>query len=148
MIFTFEDACRLAARAHEGQEDKAGAPYILHPLAVAHALAEHGEQARIAGVLHDVIEDTPITADDLIAAGVEPSTVDAILAVTRRDGEEYTDFVRRAAAHPLGRLVKRADVLHNSNPERLALLEPKQAASLAGKYAKVLAILDDSREEK
>lgn len=148
MTFTFEDACRLAAKAHECQVDKAGAPYILHPLAVAQALTEHGEQAQIAGVLHDVIEDTGITADDLLAAGVEPSTVDAILAVTRRQGEEYADFVRRAAAHPLGRLVKRADVLHNSSPERLALLEPTQAASLASKYAKVLAILDDAQEEK
>lgn len=142
MTFTLDDAYKLAKRAHAGQVDKAGKPYILHPLAVSQALAEHGEQAQIAGMLHDVIEDTPLTAEDLLAAGVEPLTVDAVLAVTRQEGEVYADFIRRAAAHPLGRLVKRADIGHNSDPARLAALEPKKAASLARRYEKALAILD------
>lgn len=144
MSFTLDDAYQLAKRAHHGQTDKAGKPYILHPLAVAEALAEHGEQAQIAGMLHDVIEDTPVTADQLLAAGVEPGTVEAILAVTRREGEVYADFVRRAGRHPLGRLVKRADIAHNSDPGRLAALEPRQAASLAWRYEKALAILDEA----
>ncbi|GAA5055001.1 (p)ppGpp synthase/HD superfamily hydrolase [Thermocatellispora tengchongensis] len=142
MTFTLADAYRLAERAHAGQTDKAGRPYVLHPLAVAESLAEHGEQAQIAGMLHDVIEDTPVTADDLLAAGVEPDTVEAVLAVTRREGETYADFVRRAASHPIGRLVKRADIAHNTDPERLAALDPRQAASLTRKYAQALAILD------
>jgi hypothetical protein len=141
---TLDDAYQIAKRAHEGQVDKAGKPYILHPLAVAQSLAGHGEQAQIAGMLHDVIEDTDVTADDLLAAGVEPYTVEAILAVSRRDGEVYADFVRRAASHPLGRLVKRADIGHNASPERLAALEPKQAESLARRYRKALAILDET----
>jgi hypothetical protein len=141
---TLDDAYQIAKRAHEGQTDKAGQPYILHPLAVSQSLAEHGEQAQIAGMLHDVIEDTDVTADDLLTAGVEPYTVEAVLAVSRRDGEVYADFVRRAASHPLGRLVKRADIGHNANPERLAALEPKQAESLARRYRKALAILDET----
>ncbi|KAB8186902.1 HD domain-containing protein [Nonomuraea phyllanthi] len=144
MTFTFEDAYRLAEKAHHGQTDKAGVPYIHHPLAVADALTEHGEQARIAGILHDVIEDTDVTAEDLLAAGVEADTVDAILSVTRREGEAYADFIRRAAAHPMGRLVKRADIGHNSAPDRLATLEPRQAASLARRYRQALAILDEA----
>lgn len=148
VTFTLDDAYDLAKRAHADQVDKAGKPYILHPVAVAQALADHGEQAQIAGMLHDVIEDTPLTAEDLLAAGVEPATVEAILAVTRQEGEVYADFIRRAGAHPMGRVVKRADIGHNSDPDRLASLEPGKGASLARRYEKALAILDSTEEER
>lgn len=148
MTFTLDDAHRLADRAHEGQTDKAGLAYIHHPAAVSRALEPHGLQAQIAGMLHDVVEDTALTPEDLLEAGVEPYTVEAIMAVTRNEGETYDDFVRRAAAHPLGRLVKRADIGHNTAEERLTVLDPEKAASLRRKYENALRILDESESER
>jgi (p)ppGpp synthase/HD superfamily hydrolase len=142
---TVADADALAERAHHGQEDKAGRPYIEHPRAVAAALAEHGDHAVMAGLLHDVVEDTDVTLDDLRAAGYPAEVVDAVDAVTRRPGETYMQFVARAADHPLGRLVKLADNAHNSSPERLAALPPEQATGMARRYARARAILTAAR---
>lgn len=140
---TVADADALAAHAHHGQTDKAGRPYIEHPRAVAAILAQqgHGDHAVIAGLLHDVVEDTPVTLDDLRAAGYPPEVVDAVDAVSRREGETYMDMIRRAAAHPLGRLVKLADNSHNSSEERLAHLDPENAEFLRRRYAKARAVL-------
>jgi (p)ppGpp synthase/HD superfamily hydrolase len=131
----------VATHAHRDQVDKAGNPYIGHPRAVAEALRPHGTLAVQAGWLHDVIEDTDVTRDDLLKAGFHPNVVAAVVSVTRVEGETYMDFVRRAAQHPLGRLVKLADVNHNSSPERLANLDPETAAGLARRYARAHAIL-------
>lgn len=138
-----EEARALARQAHQGQVDKAGRPYHEHVEAVADLLAEHGPDAQIAGLLHDVIEDTGLTADDLRAAGVSKHVVDAVLSVTRRKGETYMDMIRRAAAHPLGRLVKLADNAHNSSPERLAVLGDEEAAFLAKRYTRARKALSD-----
>jgi (p)ppGpp synthase/HD superfamily hydrolase len=140
---TVADADALAEHAHHGQPDKAGKPYIDHPRAVAAILAAqgHGEHAVIAGLLHDVVEDTDITLDDLRAAGYPAEVVDAVDAVTRRPGETYMDMIRRAAAHPLGRLVKLADNAHNSDPVRLAVLDPEVAEFQRRRYAKARAVL-------
>ncbi|MFI7073496.1 HD domain-containing protein [Micromonospora sediminicola] len=140
---TVADADALAAAAHHGQTDKAGRPYIEHPRAVAAILAEqgHGDHAVMAGLLHDVVEDTPISLDDLRAAGFPEAVVSAVDAVSRRDGETYMDMIRRAAADPLGRLVKLADNAHNSSEERLANLDPEAAAFLRRRYAKARAVL-------
>lgn len=138
---TVADADALAEQAHRGQVDKAGRPYIEHLRAVARMLAEHGDHAVMAGLLHDVVEDTPVTLDDLRAAGYPPEVVDAVDSVTRRQGETYMDMIRRAAAHPLGRLVKLADNAHNSDETRLAVLEPAVAEFLRRRYAKARAVL-------
>lgn len=138
---TIADADALAARAHLGQVDKGGRPYIEHPRAVAEMLTEHGDHAVMAGLLHDVVEDTAITLDDLRAAGFPPDVVSAVDAVTRRQGETYMDMIRRAAADPLGRLVKLADNSHNSDEARLAVLEPAVAEFQRKRYAKARAVL-------
>lgn len=138
---TIENADLLARTAHRGQVDKAGNPYIDHPRAVAEALREHGDHAVMAGLLHDVVEDTHITLDDLRELGYPDDVVAAVDSVTRRPNETYMDMVRRAAADPLGRLVKLADNAHNSSPERLAALEPEVAAGLAKRYARARATL-------
>jgi hypothetical protein len=131
----------LARQAHAGQVDKAGRPYFEHVEAVAELLDEHGDDAQIAGLLHDVIEDTSLTSWDLLKAGVRPYVVEAVLAVTRRPDETYMDMIRRATVHPLGRLVKLADNTHNSDPARLAALDPQDAAKLAKRYTKARQIL-------
>lgn len=138
---TVMDADALAERAHHNQFDKAGNPYINHPRAVAEALRPHGDHAVMAGLLHDVVEDTDITLDDLRDLGYPEEVVAAVDSVTRRLGEEYMDLIRRAAADPLGRLIKLADNAHNSDPARLALLDPEQAAWFEQKYAKARAVL-------
>ncbi|RKR92669.1 HD domain-containing protein [Micromonospora pisi] len=140
-IPTVADADRLAEAAHRGQVDKAGNPYIDHPRAVAKELYVHGDNAVMAGLLHDVVEDTNITLDDLRVAGYPEEVVAAVDSVTRRPDEPYMDLIRRAAANPLGRLIKLADNRHNSDPERLALLDPEQAAWFRQKYAKARLVL-------
>lgn len=135
-------ADHLAAEAHAGQVDQSGRPYVEHVRAVRDLLAEHGEHAQMAGVLHDVLEDTPLTAEDLRRRGCPEQVVAAVEAVTRRTGEDYVTMVRRAAADPLGRLVKLADNAHNSDETRLGALPAARARQLRAKYAEARAILD------
>jgi len=119
-------AVGFATEKHWGQVDKAGQPYILHPLAVAESLLPYGEDAFIAGVLHDLIEDTNTTVAEIIHHfGVTIGL--AVNAVSRREGEVYVDFIARADQHPLGRLVKIADLRHNLSPARMANLPPEMA---------------------
>lgn len=139
---TVKDADTLAVAAHLGQVDKAGNPYIDHPRAVAALVAEHGDHAVMAALLHDVVEDTPITLDHLRAAGFPDEVVAAIDSVTRRAGESYLGMVRRASADPLGRLIKLADNQHNSDETRLALLDAETAGRLRAKYARAREILN------
>lgn len=134
-------ATELAAEAHAGQVDKAGQPYIGHLIRVRDALAAHGETAMIAGVLHDILEDTDTTAADLAGEGFPAGVIEAVEAVTRREGETYMDFIRRAAAHPLGRLVKLADNADNADEARLALLPADRAGSLRKRYARARQVL-------
>jgi (p)ppGpp synthase/HD superfamily hydrolase len=101
----------------------------------------------MAGVLHDTLEDTDLTADDLRAHGYPEEVVRAVEAVTKQAGESYEDAVRRAAADPLGRLVKLADNAHNSDEERLALLPEGKATRLRAKYAKARALLNEPEEK-
>jgi len=115
---TLERAIEMAAKAHEGKVDKAGAPYILHPLRVMLKLKKSEE--RIAAVLHDVVEDSDFTLEDLRSKGFPDDVVDAVDAVTMRPGESYDDFVRRAALNPIGRRVKLADLEDNCDLSRIA----------------------------
>lgn len=118
MTYTLERAIAFAALAHEGQRDKADAPYILHPLRMMLSLADPLQ--RMAAVLHDVIEDCGVTAEHLLAEGVPPPVVEAVQALTRHDDESYEDFVRRAARHPVARAVKLADLRDNMDLTRIA----------------------------
>jgi (p)ppGpp synthase/HD superfamily hydrolase len=139
---TVDDARALAVAAHRGQVDKAGLPYIDHPRTVAEALAPHGELAVMAGWLHDVVEDTPVTLERLADMGFPPEVVAAVDSVTRREGETYMDLIRRAAADPIGRLVKLADNATNSDEARLALLDAATADRLRQKYARAREVLE------
>ncbi len=141
-MFTLDDAIALATRAHEGQPDKgSGAPYITHCLRVMEAVAPFGHDYAIAGVLHDVIEDTAISSSDLAALGCPRHVIDAVLSVTKRPGEDYTELIRRAASNPIGRIVKLADNLDNSSEERLQLLPASMAERLRKKYKDARVIL-------
>jgi (p)ppGpp synthase/HD superfamily hydrolase len=115
---TLERAIAIAAKAHEGKVDKANAPYILHPLRVMLSLAKTEEQ--IVAVLHDVVEDSDISLEFLRKGGFSETVINAIDAVTKRDGESYEAFVRRAALNPIGRRVKLADLKDNSDLSRIS----------------------------
>ncbi|MGX1175879.1 GTP pyrophosphokinase [Pseudomonas sp. R151218B TE3479] len=119
---TLEKAISIAALAHEGQVDKGGAPYILHPLRVMLRLA-HDEE-RIVAVLHDVVEDTATTLADLRDEGFSDAILSAIDALTKREGETYQAFIERAARDPIARRVKLADLAENSDLSRIS--EPSQ----------------------
>ncbi|KGU85886.1 HD domain-containing protein [Pseudomonas mediterranea] len=114
---TLEKAIAISARAHEGQTDKGGSPYILHPLKVMLRLAHHDE--RIVAVLHDVVEDTRVTLADLRNEGFSEAVLAAIDSLTKREGETYQAFIERAGRDPLARRVKLADLAENSDLSRL-----------------------------
>ena len=132
---TLERAISIAAKAHEGQTDKAGAPYIIHPIRVMLRVATTEE--RIVAVLHDVVEDTDITLEALKCEGFSEAVLSAIKAVTKLPGEEYTAFVQRAASNPIGRTVKLADLAENSDLSRIP--EPTaQDQERAAKYRRAI----------
>ena len=116
-----EEAIRIAVEAHRGKKDRAGAPYVLHPLRLLFRVRTDAE--RMAAVLHDVVEDTAWTLDDLRAVGFADEVVDAVDALTRRKGESYEAFVDRAAAHPVARRVKLADIEDNLDLRRIGHVE-------------------------
>jgi hypothetical protein len=115
---TLEQAIAIAAKAHEGQVDKAGAPYILHPLRMM--LCVSTTEERITAILHDVVEDCGVSLEALRAQGFSDIVIEAIDSVTRRPKESYDAFVRRAASNPIGRRVKLADLEDNSDLSRIA----------------------------
>lgn len=108
-----EVAIKIAVEAHSGQLDKAGKPYVLHPLRVMLSLSD--EKDRIVGVLHDVIEDSNITYEYLIANGFEGEMeiLEALKSVTKEDDETYDEFIERVALNSIGKRVKLADLQDN-----------------------------------
>ena len=112
-----EKAIEIALRAHAGQPEKNGDPYILHPLRVMHGCETVEE--KMAAVLHDVVEDSDITLQILAESGFIKEVINAVDCLTRREGESYEDFIVRAAFNPIARTVKLRDVEDNLNILRL-----------------------------
>ncbi|MFL5385827.1 MAG: HD domain-containing protein [Longimicrobiaceae bacterium] len=126
-----EEAIRIAVEAHRGQKDRAGAPYVLHPLRMM--LRVRTDAERMAAVLHDVVEDTAWTLDDLRARGFPDEVLEAVDRLTRRPGEPYDAVVERAAAHPVARRVKLADLEDNLDLRRLEEVSAEDLERL-GRY--------------
>lgn len=112
-----EKAIALAAQQHEGQVDKGGQPYILHPLRLMLKMPDLDTQ--MIAILHDILEDTPTTAEDLAQFGFSTTIIQAIQALTKFDGESRIDAAHRAAKNPLARMVKLADVTDNMDLSRI-----------------------------
>lgn len=137
-----ERAIEIAAAAHTGQIDKAGAPYISHPLRVALGFIRAGDEERaIIAVLHDVIEDSDVTAVDLRREGFSQAIVDAVEALPRPEEEPCRDFIVRAAANELARPVKIADLKDNLNRVRRAAMPAELRSKLLAKFKKALNAL-------
>jgi hypothetical protein len=146
-VATIEKALQIAAKAHEGQKDKEGLPYILHPLRAM--MSVQGEEAMIVAVLHDVIEDTPVTADDLRQAGFGEEVVAAVLCVTHKQEEPYADYVVRCRGNEIARRVKLADLADNWRLDRVLLRPQRLEADVARlrKYALSYKFLTDQITE-
>lgn len=138
---SLERAIELAARAHAGQLDKAGQPYILHPLRLM--LAVHTPHEKMAAILHDVVEDTPITFEDLVREGFPQEVVNAVQALTKLEGESRINAARRAASDPIARVVKLADVTDNMDLSRIPSPTQKDVARIQ-EYEQVRQLLLDA----
>ena len=135
---TLERAIEISASAHAGQVDKAGQPYILHPIRVM--LRVSSDHERMAAVLHDVVEDTPIALERLIQEGFPPEVISAVQALTKNPGESRLQAAARAAANPIARVVKLADNAENMDLSRIAKPTEKDFARLR-EYEEVRALL-------
>lgn len=129
----------IATVAHLRQVDKNGQPYIGHPARVAARIDPNIPTFTIATAaawLHDVLEDTPITAEDLKACGVEWQVIDTVQALTRQRGQASADYYTAIRRHPIALAVKLADIADNTDPNRLALLDDATVLRLTKKYAR------------
>lgn len=110
-------ALAIAKKAHAGQVDKAGVDYIQHPLYVASQVTT--EQEKAAAILHDVIEDRDVTVADLLAYGLSNKVVTAVQTLTKKKGQSYQEYLEKVKSNNLARVVKLADLKHNSDLSRL-----------------------------
>ncbi|MCX4832581.1 HD domain-containing protein [Streptomyces sp. NBC_01016] len=142
-MLTLTEVEALARQAHQGQKDKAGRPYAEHLAAVAEGTrARGGSEAQVAAAwLHDAIEDDALTEEWLDAAPLPAETKAAVRALTKRKGEPPEAYARRILATPGARLVKEADLAHNADPGRLAVLDEPTRNRLTQKYATMRALL-------
>lgn len=141
------NAIDVAVRAHFGQLDQTGEPYILHCMRVMAQV--RNTQARIVAVLHDILEDTSVTVEELRAAGFDDVVIEAVESLTRRDDEPYMKFILRAHANPVARVVKMADLQDNFNLPRTLLRSdrlPKDLYRLA-RYMIAYRFLDGTLSE-
>lgn len=140
MIYTplTKKAMVLAYRAHHGQVDKSGVPYIFHPIHLAEQAGD--EFTCCAALLHDVMEDTSVTLQEL-EKEFPPEVTQALRLLTHRPGTDYFDYVRAVKQNPIARQVKLFDLLHNSDQTRCADLPSEKRAQLKEKYDQALAIL-------
>jgi (p)ppGpp synthase/HD superfamily hydrolase len=149
-LSTLETALRIAAEAHEGQTDKAGGSYVLHPIRMA--LSLYSPDERIVALLHDVVEDCPGWTFARIASyGFGPDIIAAIKSVTKdpqadlSDEEEYMTFIARAAANPIGRAVKLADLRDNSNLGRIPYPTDRDRARV-DKYKRAIELVESATQ--
>ncbi len=130
----------IAYRVHRGQKDKGGRAYIRHPLYVA--LHVKGRACRAAALLHDVLEDSDLTPDDLRRARMSEEVISAAEALTKRVGEEYADYLTRVKENPIAREVKLVDLQHNSDLRRIPSPTTRDFARV-DKYAEAIRFLKE-----
>ena len=126
----------MCVAAHAGQFDKLGHPYHEHPFAVA---SECFGAARVVAYLHDIVEDTDVSLDDLALAGMPQSIIDAVDAITRRADETYFEYIDRLKDNELARTVKMVDLAHNMSPLRSEGLSDSHRK----RYVKAMRILSE-----
>lgn len=138
---TIERALTVALSAHRGQVDKAGAPYILHPLRLMAQMDTESEQ--LTALLHDVVEDSDYTLEDLRLEGVPGDVLEALKLLTHQQGEAYDGYIKRIKGNPLARKVKLADLADNMRLERIPNPTPQDLERLE-KYRRANSILTEA----
>ncbi len=145
MIWTplTQKAYKIACEAHCGQSDKGGNPYIIHPCTLAAQMPN--EEAAAAALLHDVLEDTCLTLDDLVEKEIPDSVLQAVIFLTRSSWPDlnYMEYVQNLTQDPIAVLVKKADLRHNMDLSRLGRPANEKDMSLLQRYEKALQILEN-----
>ena len=142
MLYTplTKKALKLSFEAHKDQTDKSGLPYIHHPLHLAEQMQTEAET--VVALLHDVVEDTAYTLEDIRALGFPEEVVDALALLTHDDVVPYLDYVKEIRKNPIAKAVKLADLRHNSDLSRLDAVDEKAIARVR-KYAQAIALLSE-----
>lgn len=135
-----QKALHLAYLAHKGQKDRGGEDYIKHVVEVANNVS--GLQATTVAYLHDILEDTDITEQDLRYMGFEEDIIEAVVCITKTEGEDYESYIKRVKSNKFARIVKIQDLLHNMRLDRLNIILKKDIERNR-KYLRALEILID-----
>jgi len=140
MIYTplTKKAMKLCFEAHKNQTDKTGLPYVFHPFHLAEQMTD--EYTTVTALLHDVVEDTDYTLNDLKEMGYPDEIIQALALLTHDDGSEYMDYVKRLKNNPIARAVKLADLKHNSDLSRYDTID-NRAIKRTAKYKQAIEIL-------
>lgn len=143
MLYTdlTKKAMRLAYKAHDGQYDKGGVPYVFHPFHVAEQM--HSEYDICVALMHDVLEDTDYTIDDIRILGFPQDILDALVCITRDKKLSYEDYILIVKTNEIATRVKLADLEHNSDTSRLPGDDTAYNNSLLDRYAKAKRVLLD-----
>lgn len=143
MIYTEQTkkALKLCFKAHKNQTDKSGMPYVFHPFHLAEQMPD--ELTTVTALLHDVVEDTPYTLDDLRAMGFPEEVIGALTLLTHDPAIPYLDYVAEIRSNPIATAVKLADLRHNSDLTRLDNPSDKDLARVK-KYRKAILLLEES----
>ena len=142
MIYTdlTKKAMRLCFEAHKNQVDKTGLPYVFHPIHLAEQMPD--EVTTVVALLHDVVEDTRYTMDDLEHIGFPQLVLEALALLTHDEAQPYLEYVASLKANPIARTVKLADLRHNSDLARLDQVDEKALARVE-KYRKAIQLLEE-----
>ena len=142
MIYTpaTKKAMKLCFHAHKDQTDKSGIPYVFHPIHLAEQMTD--EDTTVVALLHDVVEDTDYTIEDLAAMGFCERVLDAIRLMTHGEDVPYMDYVAKIKDNPIAKAVKLADLMHNSDTTRLDTVDEK-AMMRVEKYKKAIKLLQE-----
>ena len=140
MLYTklTKKAMKIAFEAHKNQTDKNGIPYIYHPIHLAEQMAD--EKTICVALLHDVVEDTDITFEQLVREGFPDDIIEALKLLTHDDSIQYMDYVKEIKSNPIAAAVKLADLKHNSDLTRLDVIDEK-AINRAEKYENAIRLL-------
>ena len=143
MLYTemTKKAMTLCFEAHKDQTDKSGLPYVFHPFHLAEQMQT--EETTVAALLHDVVEDTDYTLQDLREMGFSETVITALSLLTHTDGVDYMDYVRAIKGNPIAKAVKLADLRHNSDLSRLEQVDEK-ALERQKKYLNAIALLEET----
>ena len=142
MIYTewTKKAMKLSFEAHKDQVDKSGLPYIFHPFHLAEQMKS--EETVIVALLHDVVEDTEYTLQDIAGMGFSQQVLDALAMMTHDKAVPYMDYVERLKENPIAKTVKLADLRHNSDLSWLDTVDKKALARIE-KYKQAIAKLTE-----